>query len=537
MGKLDFCPYDGKKIDPNNLAYEVICADGWDWNRVRNETVISNKIRSYILENDVSRQKNLEFVDREQHVILLASQRGNGKNGLELLKELVQNGENEEQKEVEEISKHSSDSFEDKMKRIYSMRFELNETDTKADTKADSEGLKTCEISGTGLQFSSENGLCTFLNEAADPVFYALPCCPYCHNRLPAGWNEADDFIGISLLGSHGAGKTSFLYSLFNNKAESLAQTVLLKNESLSIRPAHFEKDKKDTIYAYVSEQSEKMCTENGKCPVNEKCGENVPVFLRADYGKGADRKTLIVGIYDEPVSFIDRLDTVTSVSGNQLLNHLYADMYLFDPRDMGIENISLKRMKGYSQFKKCSAMSLAEQAEYQKENRDMVVNAKKILESGYDRDTEEKAGNYIPTLKIYEHVVSMYRRYADPEYLSNKRFLGVVSKSDLLRGKLSSDYDELLYSREKTSAVDAEDIAGRSKAAEKMLESYGMLGRSSLHMFEKDYGKGISWHSISSTGCDAVENDHLLGAYAPVNVGDPVISCIISRIKELNWA
>ena len=47
MGKLDFCPYDGKKIDPNNLAYEVICADGWDWNRVRNETVISNKIRSY----------------------------------------------------------------------------------------------------------------------------------------------------------------------------------------------------------------------------------------------------------------------------------------------------------------------------------------------------------------------------------------------------------------------------------------------------------------------------------------------------------
>ena len=114
MGKLDFCPYDGKKIDPNNLAYEVICADDWDWNRVKNETVISNKIRSYILENDVSRQKNLQFVDREQHVILLASQRENSKNGLELLKELVQNGENEEQKEVEEISKHSSDRFEDK---------------------------------------------------------------------------------------------------------------------------------------------------------------------------------------------------------------------------------------------------------------------------------------------------------------------------------------------------------------------------------------------------------------------------------------
>ena len=193
--------------------------------------------------------------------------------------------------------------------------------------------------------------------------------------------------------------------------------------------------------------------------------------------------------------------------------------------------------MKGHSRFKKCSVMSLAEQAEFQKENRDAVVHAKKILEAGYESDTGEKAGNSIPTLKIYEHVVSMYRRYAAPEYLSNKRFLGVISKSDLLRGKLSSDYDELLYSREKTSAVDAEDIAGRSKAAEKMLESYGMLGRSSLHMFEKDYGKGISWHSISSTGCDAVENDHLLGAYAPVNVGDPVISCIISRIKELNWA
>ena len=68
------------------------------------------------------------------------------------------------------------------------------------------------------------------------------------------------------------------------------------------------------------------------------------------------------------------------------------------------------------------------------------------------------------------------------------------------------------------------------------MLLNYGMLSHEDIDMFCRDYGKGVSRHCVSATGCDAVENDHLLGKYNPINIGDPVISCIVSRMKELGW-
>lgn len=37
---LDFCPFDFNKIDMNNLAYELVFADEWTWERVKKETVI-----------------------------------------------------------------------------------------------------------------------------------------------------------------------------------------------------------------------------------------------------------------------------------------------------------------------------------------------------------------------------------------------------------------------------------------------------------------------------------------------------------------
>ena len=73
---LDFCPFDFNKIDMNNLAYELVFADEWTWERVKNETVIGTDTKPFINENDDRR--NIHYKDREdkkfvevQHVVLL----------------------------------------------------------------------------------------------------------------------------------------------------------------------------------------------------------------------------------------------------------------------------------------------------------------------------------------------------------------------------------------------------------------------------------------------------------------------------------
>lgn len=539
MGKLDFCPYDGKKIELNNLAYEIIHPDGWDWNRVKNETIVSDRKRSYIVEQDTRRQEQLDFVDKEKHVILLANPDDEGKSGLTLFEELVKNSESELHHEAyaKNMGSEMASNYDQIMKNIYGMKFDLKHEDES--------GMNNCSsnmANGKGkcrLHYSYWQGLHTFLDDNNDPVMYAMPCCPYCHNRLPVGWLEADDFIGISLMGHEGVGKTSFLYSLIHNNAYSLEQSLDLSGNSLTIRPAHYESDSKDTIYAHVSEQAKLMCKNNGQCPNSMAETGNMPIFLRAQYGDGAKQKSMIVGIYDNAIRLLGKLDTISGKNANALIEKIYGDMYLFDPRDMNLKDISPRRLSGKSRFVKCDMLSLEEQAELQTHNKNLVVAAGDLLvnrgkKTHTERDDVAKVGN--PTMQLYKYAVSKYRRYGNSDVLRCKKFIGVFGKCDLFREQVEKDYSELVSGNSDEGKQKYDEIQKRSKMTAQMLRNYGMLSHEDMDMFCGDYGKGVSWHCISATGCDVIENDHLLGEYKPINIGDPVISCIVSRMKDLGW-
>ena len=524
MGKLTFCPYDGKKIEFNNLAYEIVFSEGWDFKRVKNDTVLRNKSRAYIVEHDTKRQESLPFVDRENHVMLLANSDKNGENGLTLLRDLIEQGE------PEQMEKPAA-SYEDTMKHLYGMKFQLNGPSEKIEV--DYPAVRT------KLHYSYMQGKHTFLDQNEDPVMYALPCCPYCHNRLPVGWEEADDFIGVSLMGPKGAGKTSFLYACMHNKAENLAHSMMLAGAPVTIRPAHFEMDAKDSVYAYVCAQAARMCRENGRCPDGSAEQKALPVFLRVQYGTGEKKKLLIVGIYDDASQYLAQIDTIANGAFARLSDKMYADLYLFDPRDLQFQNIAAKKMSGQSRFKACTALSIEEQAKFQSEHAGQVISAQEILaidEENAGEPKENRMMETIPTMQLYDRLVSMYRRYGAADVLERRRFLGVIAKNDLIREQVGEDYRALVTSVSVNSESEYGEIQRRSELTEDMLRSYGILGRQDLEKIRRDYGKGAGWHCISATGCDVVEHDHLLGAYAPIHVEDPIIACIVSRIKDMGW-
>ena len=529
MGKLTFCPYDGKKIELNNLAYELVFPDGWNWSRVKNDTVISDRQRAYIVEHDTKRQEHLAFADKESHVMLLASPEKGGKNGLTLLRRLVADGE---PADVENVPKTS---FEDTMKHLYGMKFSLNgQESTAAGQQFEDQGT----VRKIRLHDSCAHGQYTFLDEKDDPVMYVLPCCPYCHNRLPVGWEEADGFAGISLLGPEGSGKTSFLYSLMHDRARNLEHPFRVAGETLTIRPAHFEMDEKDTIYAHVTREASRMCRENGTCPDSVAGNGYMPVFLRVQCGSGENSRTLIVGIYDNVSEYLDQIDTISAGSVQKLMEKLYADLYMFDPRDLQFQDIALKRISGQSHFVKCNVKSLEEQGDLQRNMAGQVIPAETVLAvCGEKRDNQEMAVETgSETMQLYEHLVSMYRRYGEEELLSKRCFLGVIAKNDLLRETLAESYGELLQQAPDTLEFDCGQIRQRSAMTKELLQACGVFGNLVFEKIGNDYGGDVSWHCISATGCDVVEHDHLLGEYKPVHVEDPIISCVVSWMRDKKW-
>ena len=60
---LDFCPFDFNKIDMNNLAYELVFADEWTWEKVKKKTVIGEDPKPFI--NETDDRRNTHYKDRE----------------------------------------------------------------------------------------------------------------------------------------------------------------------------------------------------------------------------------------------------------------------------------------------------------------------------------------------------------------------------------------------------------------------------------------------------------------------------------------
>ncbi len=365
-------------------------------------------------------------------------------------------------------------------------------------------------------------------------IMSAVPCCPHCHRRLPGGWLTADDYLGISVIAPAGYGKTAFMESLLRDGGKAFSGISLIDGHKLSIGAAQ------------------------------EITGESA--FLSADLSGPGGTKTIIIGIYDtenllspdfrhasaRQTSGRGSCDRYASGSycsglyGKGIMGRMDADIYLFDIRQSGIAGIGPQRTAGMTEFGSCRLMSLAEQAEFQRQNAGRVISARELLELHRRNLNAEGGSTQMP--ELYARIVEDRRKY-DPDHLKDMQFIGVVTKIDLIEEREQNGRFAALFDRyHDYDMADIDIMTARNELARELIAKYrilqnprdfGYIGDNGLAGntgFGIEYGKGVSWHCVSSLGCDVLSDGTLTGEYRPIRVAEPIVKCLLRRIAENGW-
>lgn len=516
---LTFCPYEFKEIDMNNLAYELVFPKNWNWEDVKEQTVVGTKKLPFISENDQRRAKHFKE-NEENHIILLETKKKGGKNGLTLLKELI----------VYFNAKMESQMQEDEIEGI---EFDASDFGGEEETKL--------------LYWKVIDGIDTFLDKDDDVVMWAMPCCPKCHNRLPIGWNDAEDFAAVSLMAPSGGGKTTFLYSMMQNNWDAFQSVQNRQMGRISITAAHRMNDKKDVSYAEMKANAEEMCKDGGKCPERtDKEHWIPPVFLNVQY----NNHVLILGIYDNAGEHLRNMDVMENENLAMLLKNMFAEIFLFDPKHL---NIALSQSNptgtGLPGFQ---ILSLEEQGNYQKANESKVISAQEILApiafpvgvTGNVTDAMEVYHNHKASLQQNKSIGGLRR-------LKEMYFCGVLIKSDLLEEtdeiQSSGEYQQLFQRENSEDIWDLDSMEVRGELVEDMIRDLKLFGNINMNDFKVDFGelddkgnktgkKAVSWHCISALGCATDDDNCLKGEYNPIRVAEPLVTCIIKRLIDNEW-
>lgn len=521
---LTFCPYEFKEINMNNLAYELVFPKKWNWEDVKNKTVVGTKKLPFISENDTRREKHFKKND-EKHIILLENSKG-GKNGLALFKELIAYRNTQMESQMQE-------------EKIDGIEFDAGDF-------GDEEEIKL-------LYWNLIDGIDTFLDKDEDVVMCAMPCCPKCHNRLPMGWNDAEDFAAISLMAPSGGGKTTFLYSMMHNNWEAFQSIQNRQMGKIYITAAHRMNDKKDVSYAQMKANEEEMCKSGGKCPEStDKDHWIPPVFLNVQY----NNHVLIIGIYDNAGEHLRIMDVMENENLSMLLKNMFAEIFLFDPKHLNIAlPLNAPTDGGLPDFQ---ILSLGEQGKYQKENALKVISAKDILAPS--TPLAGVTGNVTDAMEVYSnHKASLQQNKSigGLKRLKEMYFCGVIIKSDLLEQceeiKSNGEYKHLFQHKKDEEKMKSEDIWDldamevRGELVEDMIQELQLFGNRDINNFKLDFGeiddmgnktnkKAVSWHCVSALGCATDEDKLLTGDYNPIRVAEPLVACIIKRLIDNEW-
>ena len=518
---LNFCPFEFKDIDMNNLAYELVFPNTWNWEKVKEGTVIGTEKLAFINENDTRRNKHFKEDTTVHHVILLETKKKGGKNGFQRLLDLIEN--NNRSVSAPEFSKTQiNEDLSDK----YGLDEPLKQEDLDDDEYDQNEILM--------LEHKKIHGIDAFVDEDDDVVMYAMPCCPKCHNRLPIGWDVAEDFAAVSLMAPTGGGKTTFLYSMMNKNWSVFKQFRSINDKQLSITSAHREYDRTDTTYYQMTEAAKAMCQDYGTCPPNTDPGHWIPpVFLNVQF----DGHTMIIGIYDNSGENLIAPDLITNTQLSMLLDKMFADIYLFDPADMNITLPQKKDAEVRKQLDNCFVLDIEKQGSYQIGHAEMPIQAKDLL---FERTSKASSFKNSRLLEVYDNNYSIRQQNHYLDAMKGMYFHGVVIKSDLLENVkeiASNSAYRMLFDRGNTQDIlDVNMMSDRSDLVEDMIEDLQLFKGKNLKDFRRDYGKGVSWHCISALGCDAEMADNLLGEYAPIRVEEPLMTCILNRIRDNGW-
>lgn len=539
--KLNYCPYDFQEIHEEKLAYELTFPKGWNWERVKKETVIGEQELSNLEENDKHKDERFRQSSKNEYILLKASDEEGGKSGLaQLLDRIEPNNESRKKKKI---------ANKERLDKVNATDQENYEYDKDEQRMSYSENKKLECI-------KERNGCYTFKNESKYEIMYAVPCCPHCHKRLPIGWLVADDFGGISLMAPSGRGKTTWLLSTMYKSWEALKPLTRLvtgnDKEKINIATAHRTEDENDTDYYEMQKSANKMCRKGGECAQSTNREYWIPpVFLNIHYKNENKNKTLIIGIYDNSGENLSKMNIHENQNLRMLLEKMQAVMYLFDPRDLNIKirekKISLERKL----IGKYERIPIEEQGRMQNEFPPKFITGKEILDK--IKHTKPTGDGISAALSVYDKYKEVMQQEGCLENLKRMYFMGVIIKSDLLQSTIGSNpkYKALFDLKEDTDMLDINVIEQRSERVQEMIKEYKLFGDIDIDRFRSDYAetsgsqgrrrRAVTWHCISALGCDTepakYKNvDVLIGDYQPIHVAEPLMVCILKMMDDKGW-
>ena len=546
--KTYYCPFDLEPIDMNNLAYELAFNENFTYLEAQNDKnfiALTTVDGDSVIELSAERRKEIfGYEDDKEDPCLIVlenddSEGGSAESGLSFFIENV---------ELNGKAGHEDTAAENKSAENYGLQMpdkQFLDRDGNTGVKMIGSNKRRGFRKPSNLEKYNlvkvkvnNEGNYEFFNKARQKVMTALPCCPHCHMRLPKGWGDVEDFCIVSLIGPTGSGKTTMLLSLMADQWKALGKRIRVNGSTINITPANYSGY--GGFYDDMSRLADQL-SKDGECPegtVKEKLIQ--PVFLNINYKK----HRMAVGIYDNAGENLANPDTIRKGFLKAVIDRSNVDMYLFDPEDMNIElvrsRIDSKSIKEV--LENCKVEDIEEQGKNQAAAGKKRILAKEVLRAAYkgeEKTQNDQQGRNKTTLDVYRSVkLARNDRTNEWEKRKNRRFLGVIIKSDLLSPVVDENTYGTLFRNTSVDPSMKNIVDLTSDTITDMIKEYRLLGNLSdaeVDEIGEEY-KGLSWHCISALGCDAELHGALKGAYDPIRVEEPLIRCIVDRIADNGW-
>lgn len=528
---LDFCPYEldiltrkYRKIDTNNLAYELVFMNGYNIDTLK-KTVISGEYTKFI-ETTIDHRIKYRYNDQNVHYILPAARR-NGESGMQKMTKAIEDGN----KAALNVINVPQDDDIGLGESSFSSEEENNMLEIKLDEK-------------TGNYFISYSEDSEFGNI---PIMRAIPCCPNCHMPLPVGWEKAEIFYPISLLGHTRGGKTTFLISLIANDWRALTSlksgcTITAAHENMELQSEVLDDS---AGYEWLKKAADDLVNK-GIIPDRTNPGFDIkPLFLNVIT---SDNHRMIVGLYDNSGENLNKM------SENDLrmllLSNAEAHIYIIEPEQMKI-NIHSGKSKSQKQSKsEIKLMNIEEQGDYQSAHKnDKPVRAGDLLPKEETAANRETAGglkeNPENVLAILQKYINLLVRMEETKRIENQHICVTLTKCDLLEDEAiinQMEYSNSLFQKGHNRKL-FESEGARSDVIKNLFTNYVFDSADQEKFFEDNNIKSVSYHCISALGCatEEIEKDgnklyKLKGKYNPIRVAEPLAYCIRKKIEELEW-
>lgn len=449
-------------FDMNNMAYEAIFAKGHDAQELKN-TVLSPMYEVFLPRAD---QRLVQcFNDHETHIILSEANDENSENQCSRALRMIEEG-NRKQDEA----RAAEDMFESgKGTKIYKLKYKKRGHEYLI-SYAESAGVRSAQI------------------------MRLVPCCPSCHHRMPIGWEEAEAYMGISLLAPTSGGKTTFVTSMMVNDFECL------KNIGGDLEIVEAVDRYTDSSYRFLRNAAEKL-VEEGVCPDRTNTEYMIPpVFLKVYY-KGHQ---LFVTLYDNSGEVLSLMDGFNDAKIRMLPN-MDAHIYMIEPEQLNVDlNVS------------------------DADDLDLYTQSRKKKNP----------------MKMYEDYKSWLLLNGMGHIVQKQHLALTICKCDKLEYlpemETYNRYGLLFEHGMSCDLMDADASLARESVVKTLFSDLMEDGSKKLKQLDRE---NVSFHCISALGCgtqkviqDGSEHFVMTGEYAPIRLAEPLVTCIWKKIQELGW-